>query len=95
MIFAADLHTHSTASDGQYTPAELVRRAKEAGITCLAITDHDTIGGVEQAVQAGREQGLLVLRGVELAAKENRHMHILGLGLYADCPSWRSCAKLC
>ena len=92
MIFAADLHTHSTASDGQYTPAELVRRAKEAGITCLAITDHDTIGGVEQAVQAGREQGLLVLRGVELAAKENRHMHILGLGLYADCPQL---AQLC
>lgn len=92
MIFAADLHTHSTASDGQYTPAELVRRAKEAGITCLAITDHDTIGGVEQAIQAGREQGLLVLRGVELAAKENRHMHILGLGLYADCPQL---AQLC
>lgn len=92
MIFAADLHTHSTASDGQYAPAELVRRAKEAGITCLAITDHDTIGGVEQAIQAGREQGLLVLRGVELAAKENRHMHILGLGLYADCPQL---AQLC
>lgn len=92
MIFAADLHTHSTASDGQYTPADLVRQAKEAGITCLAITDHDTIGGVEQAIQAGREHGLLVLRGVELAAKENRHMHILGLGLHADCPQL---AQLC
>ena len=54
MIFAADLHTHSTASDGQYTPADLVRQAKEAGITCLAITDHDTIGGVGQAIQAGQ-----------------------------------------
>lgn len=92
MILAADLHTHTTASDGEYTPAQLVRRAKEAGIACLAITDHDTIDGVEQASQAGRKLGILVLRGVELAAKENRHMHILGLGLRTDCTQL---AQLC
>lgn len=92
MILAADLHTHTTASDGQYAPDELVKRAKEAGIECLAITDHDTIDGVEQASRAGKEQGLRVLRGVELGAKEDRHMHILGLGLRSDCTQL---ARLC
>ena len=92
MILAADLHTHTTASDGECDPAELVRRAKKAGIACLAITDHDTIDGIGQASEAGRELGVLVLRGVELAAKENRHMHILGLGLRADCTQL---AQLC
>ena len=42
-----DLHTHTTASDGQYTPAELVRLAKEKGLSVLAVTDHDTIAGVD------------------------------------------------
>ena len=85
MILCADLHTHSTASDGQYAPAEVVRRAKEAGVECLAVTDHDTLDGVEAASRAGEALGLRVLRGVELGAKEDRHMHILGLGLRPDC----------
>lgn len=85
MILCADLHTHSTASDGQYAPAEVVRRAKEAGVECLAVTDHDTLDGVEATSRAGEALGLRVLRGVELGAKEDRHMHILGLGLRPDC----------
>ena len=48
-----DLHTHSTASDGQYTPAALVTRAKEEGITALALTDHDTTDGLAEAVWRG------------------------------------------
>lgn len=80
MLFV-DLHTHTTASDGQYSPSELIDRAKDAGIQCLAVTDHDTVDGVEEAVKAGSTNGILVLRGVELGAKEYRYLHILGLGL--------------
>lgn len=95
MIFAADLHTHTTASDGQYTPGDLVRKAAELGVECLAITDHDTMDGVEEACETGQAVGLSVLRGVELGAKEDRHMHILGLGLAADYgPLADLCARL-
>lgn len=86
MTQPADLHTHSTASDGQYSPSEVVQRAKRMGIQVLGITDHDTIAGVEKAVATGQSLGITVLRGVELGAKEDRHMHILGLGLRQDCP---------
>lgn len=92
MTQLADLHTHSTASDGQYPPTELVKQAKEAGVEVLALTDHDTINGLEEAVAAGQAQNLTVLRGVELGASEDRHMHILGLGFQAECPQL---AQLC
>ncbi|MDE7245228.1 MAG: PHP domain-containing protein [Oscillospiraceae bacterium] len=90
MVKIADLHTHSTASDGQYTPAQLVRLAKERGLEALALTDHDTLDGLEEAVRTGRELGIQVLRGVELGAKEN--LHILGYGFSPDAPGLR---KLC
>lgn len=57
MTVLADLHTHSTASDGQYAPAALVEKAAAAGIQVLAVTDHDTIDGAEEAVQAGHGPG--------------------------------------
>ena len=82
-----DLHTHTTASDGQYTPAQLVERAEAAGIELLAVTDHDTLDGLDEAVRAAAGRSVAVLRGVELGAKEHRHLHILGLGLSADCPA--------
>lgn len=85
MIQPSDLHTHSQASDGQYTPRELVGLAKAAGIQCLALTDHDTIDGVEEAVAAGQDAGITVLRGVEFGASEDRHLHILGLNLASGC----------
>ena len=74
----ADLHTHSTASDGQYAPAELVRLARDRGVQVLALTDHDSLEGLEEALDAGRALGLSVLRGVELGAREYRNLHILG-----------------
>ncbi|WP_191399492.1 PHP domain-containing protein [Flavonifractor sp. An306] len=83
----ADLHTHTTASDGQYTPRQLVCRARAAGIGCLAITDHDTTGGLDEGLRAGAELGLTVIPGVELGAKEDRHLHILGLGFGAEHPA--------
>ena len=83
----ADLHTHSTASDGQYTPAELVRLAKERGLELLALTDHDTTDGLAGAVQAGEALGLRVIRGIELSAKEYPTFHILGYGIDPEAPA--------
>lgn len=86
MRYFSDLHTHSTASDGQYSPSELVRRAKECGIEVLALTDHDTVGGLREAVQAGEEFGLRVIRGIELSAKEYPTFHILGYNFDVQSP---------
>ena len=52
-----DLHAHTTASDGSYTPTELVRYAKKKGLSAIAITDHDTIAGVEEASMRRQEAG--------------------------------------
>lgn len=79
-MMMVDLHTHTSASDGQYSPVQVVCKAKKAGITCLAITDHDTISGLQEAQGAGKEYEITVVRGIELGAKENRHFHIVGLG---------------
>ncbi len=77
-----DLHTHSTASDGSLTPAELVRAAHAAGLQALALTDHDTAAGLPQALQEGRRIGLEVVPGCELSVTTKRaKMHILGLWL--------------
>ncbi len=84
MKYKVDLHTHTTASDGQYSPAKLVEKAEAVGIQCLAVTDHDTIGGVDEAIRAGKERGILVLGGIEFSAREDRNMHILGLGIHTD-----------
>lgn len=76
-----DLHIHTTASDGLYAPAEIVRRAAEAGLAAIAITDHDTVAGLGEALDAGRRLGLEVLTGTELSAEfPNGTMHILGYG---------------
>ncbi len=90
-----DLHTHSTASDGQYTPSQLVRLAAARGLEALALTDHDTLDGLEEAVEAGAHAGLLVLRGVELGAKEYRSLHILGYGFTPGAPGLEAlCARM-
>ena len=77
----ADLHTHTTASDGRHRPAEVVRMACEAGLSGIAITDHDTVAGLEEALRAGAEFGIRVLPGVEIStAAEGRDIHMLGYG---------------
>lgn len=78
MRYPVDLHTHSTASDGQYPPAVLVAMAKQRGIEVLAVTDHDTIDGLDEALSAGAQAGITVLPGVEWGACEYRGLHILG-----------------
>ena len=64
-----DLHAHTTASDGSYTPTELVRDAKKKGLSAIAITDHDTIAGVEEAFIEGRKLGIRVIPGAELSTR--------------------------
>lgn len=78
MIFRADLHTHSTASDGQYAPGELAELVKKRGAEVWALTDHDNLDGLNEAAAAGEALGLQVVRGVELSADDYLNLHILG-----------------
>jgi predicted metal-dependent phosphoesterase TrpH len=74
-----DLHTHSTHSDGSYSPGQLVALAKEKGLRAIALTDHDTVSGVAEAVRAGEELGVELVPGVEISAQFNPGtMHVLG-----------------
>jgi len=75
----ADLHAHSTASDGELTPAALVRYARERGLSALALTDHDTVDGIDAAIQAARGTVLEIVPGVELSCDVPRtEVHVLG-----------------
>lgn len=74
-----DLHAHTTASDGQYAPAELVAMAAKKGITTLAVTDHDTVAGIGPSEAAAKEHGVRLIPGIELSAFVNaREVHVLG-----------------
>jgi predicted metal-dependent phosphoesterase TrpH len=78
----ADLHAHTTASDGTETPTELVTLARAAGLTYLAVTDHDTTAALAEAERAAREVGIRLLPGVELSAEgKPGKCHLLGLGI--------------
>jgi len=74
-----DLHSHSTHSDGRLTPGELVREASERKVSVLALTDHDTVSGIDEALEAGLRLGVEVIPGVELSVKqEPGTLHLLG-----------------
>ncbi len=74
-----DLHMHSTASDGEHTPAELVQLAIERGLTTIALTDHDSVGGLDAAIAAARGTALQVIPGVELSCDvPQTEVHVLG-----------------
>jgi len=81
-----DLHLHTTASDGEYRPADLVSKAASVGLEIIAITDHDTLDGIAEAKQAGKETGVEVIAGIELSTKfEGKTVDILGYHLtHAD-----------
>jgi predicted metal-dependent phosphoesterase TrpH len=75
-----DLHTHSNCSDGSLTPSELVARAAAAGIEVLALTDHDTVAGIEEAQLCAGRHGLRLVPGVEISATwRAQSIHVLGL----------------
>jgi predicted metal-dependent phosphoesterase TrpH len=74
-----DLHTHTDASDGRCSPAELVVRAKSAGVRVLAVTDHDTVAGCERAETACRDAGIEFVAGIEITAvRDESDVHVLG-----------------
>ena len=80
--FHADLHCHSTFSDGTLTPAQLAQRARTAGVTLWALTDHDELAGIPAAQQAAAAQGLDFLTGVEISVSfAQACVHIVGLGV--------------
>lgn len=73
-----DLHTHSSRSDGTDAPADLIAQAAEAGLTTIALTDHDTTVGWDEAAAAARRHGITLVRGAELSTRHNRRsVHLL------------------
>lgn len=85
-MYEYDLHNHTTASDGVYSPAELVRLAAKLGLRGLAITDHDTLDGLAEAAEEARRQQISLIFGVELSCEETidneaHKVHMLGLFL--------------
>lgn len=82
-----DLHTHSSRSDGLLAPADLVREAAAAGIELLALTDHDTTGGLEDAALAARAAGIALVPGSEVSALWRcQAIHVLGLWIDPEAP---------
>ena len=77
----AELHTHSTASDGQFVPFELARQVHEAGAQWWALTDHDTCNGVAVAAEEAARLGIHFLSGIEVSAQHGRSVHVLGYGV--------------
>jgi predicted metal-dependent phosphoesterase TrpH len=87
-----DFHVHSTASDGSLMPIEVAEEARRRNIDCLALTDHDSIGGIAAAAERGRQLGVEVMAGIEISVCEDegrRQMHILGLGIDPEHPGLR------
>jgi predicted metal-dependent phosphoesterase TrpH len=93
-----DLHTHSTASDGDLSPGELIQSAKQRGITVLALTDHDTVDGLEEAREEADRQGVKFVPGIEFDIAYEPfaiagEFHLLGLGLNTIGPGFREALK--
>lgn len=84
-----DLHCHSRVSDGALSPTDLVLRARDRGVTHLALTDHDTVNGLEEASLAAREAGIELIAGIELSCVwRSQTIHIVGLDFDAQNPAF-------
>ena len=82
-----DLHTHTTASDGRCTPAELVARAAAAGVTVLSVTDHDTVAGYQAAAAVSATAGVELVPGIEITAiVAGADVHVLGYFIDVHSP---------
>ena len=86
-----DFHVLSTASDGTFTPSELVSEAKKVGLKAFALTDHDTVAGIDEAAGAADKAGIELIPGIEISTKYNstyikdKEIHIVGLFIdYTD-----------
>lgn len=76
-----DLHTHTVASDGSMTPAELIRHATERGLACVAVTDHDSVEGLDEAESTAKETGIELIPAIEFSVQSDTETHILGYGI--------------
>lgn len=84
-----DLHVHSNASDGTLSPAQVVELASQKGLDAIALTDHDTISGIKEAVQASGPAGIELVPGIEFSCVyQKTEIHILGLYINIDDPSF-------
>jgi len=89
-----DLHTHSSASDGTFSPSALVAKAASEGLVAIALTDHDTIDGLSEASEASLSSGIRFIPGIEIEiAFEPGEFHLLGLDLRSIGESIRSLAR--
>ena len=73
-----DLHTHSNCSDGSMTPTELVRHAAEKGLKAIALSDHDTVSGIDEAIEAGKRYNVEIVPAIEFSVQSETETHILG-----------------
>lgn len=81
-----DLHMHSWYSDGSFTPAQVVQKCKEKGLEVISLTDHENVGGIREAENAGGELGIKVISGIEFSVGFQREEHHI-LGYFVDCHS--------
>lgn len=94
MVNYVDLHTHSTASDGIYAPAELLRGASEAGLRVLALTDHDTTDGIREAAEVAQRLGIDFIPGIELNTDTSGgEVHVLGYFPEFERPAFQAVLK--
>ena len=84
-----DLHVHTTASDGTFSPAGVVREAARIGLSAIAITDHDTAAGYAEAAAEGKRCGVEVVPGIEISTKFRASVHFLGYYIDVDAPALR------
>ncbi|GHV72912.1 phosphatase [Spirochaetia bacterium] len=89
-----DLHTHSRASDGSLTPSELIQTARERGLSTIALTDHDTLDGLEEARAEAAKQQIRFIPGIEIDIRYDPitvsgEFHLLGLGIREPGPAFR------
>ena len=85
-----DLHVHSNKSDGSLSPSDLVLEAKKKGLKAFALTDHDTVDGIEEAMAAAVGSGVTVIPGIELSTEyEGKDIHIVGLFIDKEQPAFK------
>ena len=82
--FKADLHLHTNKSDGAQSPASMIRMAKKAQMAVVSVTDHDTVLGIGEAMEAGEKNGITVIPGVEISTGDGEEIHILTYGVKLD-----------
>ena len=82
-----DLHTHSTASDGSVSPSQLVFRAIQNGVDILALTDHDTVSGIAEGLEAAKGTGLTFIPGLRYQQCGGSCIHVVGLDIQFNNPN--------